>query len=210
MEIISVSNSDQLALKTNEWIKNEVQSEETKSIFLPAGNTPMPLYKYWNENQPPFLKELTFQPVDDVIKGSRTGVFEEFFTKHLPKFKGQIRPIQDDLPLADLTILGLGENGHVAFHEPGIPLDFFGGCIRLSDKTCSNLGIDNGAWGLTYGLASFLSTRSILVIVSGEKKQSILRRFIEEEGTFPATYLKNHVRLTVIADQSAIGDSLEF
>ncbi len=210
MEIVSVSSQESLAHKASEWIQRHSTSRKAQSIFLPAGQTPIPLYEYWNQSKPEFLSSMKLLQVDDVITGSSRGMFKNFFEEHLSQFKTNLQGIEDDLPIADLAVLGLGSNGHVAFHEPGIPPEFFGGCVQLCKATCEGLNIENNSWGLTYGLASFLSSQSILLIVSGKSKQEIFKRFLEEEKTFPATYLKGHVRLTVIADEDAIGETLDF
>lgn len=64
-------------VQTNQWIQNH--SSPGDLIHLPAGSTPIPIYKQWEKMRPEFLNSLRFQQVDEVITGNRKGLFENFF-----------------------------------------------------------------------------------------------------------------------------------
>jgi 6-phosphogluconolactonase/glucosamine-6-phosphate isomerase/deaminase len=173
------------------------------NIFVPAGLTPVPIYEVWEKNQPTFLKTAELHQIDDVATGAKRGVFRDFFKEHLPSFQNQMRWIDLAEATPDLCILGLGLNGHVAFHEPELPLDFVSGCVRLSSKTCETLELEKQAWGITYGLGSFLKAKSIVLIVQGKGKKQILERVLGREKGLPAAELLNHPSLKIIADVAA-------
>jgi glucosamine-6-phosphate deaminase len=115
----------------------------------------------------------------------------------------------------DLAVLGLGSNGHVGFNEPPSDRD-----APTRDVDLAALTIEANAryWGdgadvptraVTMGMAALLAARTIVLVVSGEGKRSILRRSLEGPvgPTVPASFLRE-VRsdVTVIADRAAWGD----
>jgi glucosamine-6-phosphate deaminase len=116
----------------------------------------------------------------------------------------------DEAPL-DLVVLGLGRDGHVAFDEPGSPID--AGVRRASlhpttraDASDDFGGIDNvPTEALTVGLRTILAARELVLLVSGEAKAGALRAMLEDEQSpdCPASLLRDHPRLTVICDRDA-------
>ena len=116
-----------------------------------------------------------------------------------------MRFIDDASQVADLALLGLGLNGHVAFHEPGLPENFFSGCVRLNSHTCQNLGVKNGAWGLTYGIGALKRAKAVLLMVRGLSKHEILGQLLKQNPALPATYLLKHANITILVDREAYG-----
>ncbi|HVC80858.1 MAG TPA: glucosamine-6-phosphate deaminase [Chloroflexota bacterium] len=111
----------------------------------------------------------------------------------------------------DLSVLGLGPNGHLGFNEPPAAPD---SPTRVVDLSQESLGSNAAYWGgidqvprraLTAGLASLLAARDTLLLVSGAHKHRILRRTVEEGPTpdVPASYLQLAASVTVIADRAA-------
>ena len=112
----------------------------------------------------------------------------------------------------DLAVLGLGMNGHVGFNEPGSRPDDLTRLVRLAVSTREAAMTRYGATqvptaGITVGLARLLEAAECWLLVTGERKARILRRALEEpEGPdCPASYLRRHARLTVVADEAAAG-----
>jgi glucosamine-6-phosphate deaminase len=62
--------------------------------------------------------------------------------------------------------------------------------------------------GITIGLARLLAAREAWLLVTGERKASILRRALREPDgpDCPASYLRRHPRLTVFADEAAAAE----
>ena len=178
----------------------------SKGIFLPAGGTPEALYKHWTQKQPAFLKGHTFYQVDDILNGPRKGEFWRFFETHLPHHLSQIVQVEKGLGAGpEVALLGLGVNGHVAFHEPLLPENFSYGCVELESETRFYLGLPEGTWGVTYGLGSFLKCKEILIMVFGAHKREVLQRLLARDPALPASKLMQHHKLTIIADQAALG-----
>lgn len=193
-----------LGRAASNWVQERVRRFKAQSIFIPAGNTPIPLYEFWEKERPDFLRNVTFLQIDDVLTGKQKGVFKEFFAKHLPSYRNQIQYIEAAEQVADLAILGLGVNGHVAFHEPGIDNRFYSGCVPLTAKTCGYLGLEPNTWGITYGVDAFIRAKSILMTVTGPGKREILGRLLKEDRQLPATALLHHADITLLADHAAL------
>ena len=110
----------------------------------------------------------------------------------------------------DLAILGLGMNGHVGLNEPGSFADAPTRVVRTSETTRRAAVERYGAYpaptaGITLGVARLLQAHEIWLLVTGERKAPILARALEEpEGPdCPATWLRRHPSLRVVADEPA-------
>jgi glucosamine-6-phosphate deaminase len=110
----------------------------------------------------------------------------------------------------DLAVLGLGMNGHVGFNEPGCRPDDPTRLVRLARSSRDAATARYGAarmptGGITVGMDRLLQAGEVWLLVTGERKASILRRaLLDPEGPDrPASYLRRHARLTVFADEAA-------
>jgi glucosamine-6-phosphate deaminase len=111
----------------------------------------------------------------------------------------------------DLSVLGLGPNGHLGFNEPPIEPD---ASTRLVDLTTESIASNARYWGgpdrvprraLTAGMNVLLDARATLLLVSGEHKRTILGRTMDGTPSpqVPASYLHLAENVTVIADRAA-------
>jgi len=182
---------------TEAWLESRVKRYGAKSLFLPAGETPKPLYARWRKSPPAYLRNLKLLQVDDVTTGAGKGVFARFFREELPGFI-VVPPVKEEG--ADLAILGLGTNGHVAFHEPGIPFDFSFGEVDLHDDTARRLGLEPGTKGITYGVGAFRKAQAILLVVRGENKREVYERLKKGDPSLPASGLLDHPDLTFLTE----------
>ncbi len=194
-----------LGRAASNWCREKITQYRARSIFIPAGQTPVALYKLWQSENPEYLRGLDLLQIDDVMAGSKKGVFRRFFNEHLPSFQKQISPIEHADRVADLAILGLGLNGHVAFHEPGLAPSFFSGCVPLSETTVKNLQLESGTWGISYGVGAFVQCKAILFMVSGASKRDVLRKFQAADLSLPASSLLRHSDIMLLVDREALG-----
>jgi len=113
----------------------------------------------------------------------------------------------------DLQILGIGANGHIGFNEPGTPFDTETHVVQLAASTRqANARYFNSleevpTKALTMGIATIMKSKEILLLVSGEQKKDALKILLTEDTIderFPASVLKNHPYVTIIADKAAI------
>jgi glucosamine-6-phosphate deaminase len=109
----------------------------------------------------------------------------------------------------DLTLLGLGGNGHLGLNEPGSSVDSPTRVVDLARATTQAATIyDPDARpvrGMTLGMHRILESDEIWLLVTGSHKAAILERmFVGPIGSdLPASYLRNHPNVTVLADESA-------
>jgi 6-phosphogluconolactonase/glucosamine-6-phosphate isomerase/deaminase len=205
MKLIACEGPESFVRLASEWCQTEIQRHHAHSIYIPAGQTPEILYRDWELKCPEYLSKIMLVQIDDVLNGENSRIFQKFFHTHLPSYLNNFCTIDGASTVAELGILGLGLNGHVAFHEPEVALDFFSGCVRLSETTCASLGLRSGTWGVTYGLAAFMQTRALLLMVRGQSKRLVLQRLLAGDKSLPASYLLRHPGLTILADLEALG-----
>lgn len=115
----------------------------------------------------------------------------------------------------DLQVLGIGEDGHIAFNEPG---SSFTSRTHVRPPS-ARLLTDNeplfaGAKGdrprdaITMGIGTILETRWILLLASGASKAKAVARAIDGPVTdaVPASALQLHRHVTAILDLNAAKD----
>ncbi|MCH1627274.1 glucosamine-6-phosphate deaminase [Fredinandcohnia quinoae] len=112
----------------------------------------------------------------------------------------------------DLQILGIGQNGHIAFNEPGTSFDSITHKVELTESTRNaNMryfdSIDEvPTHAMTMGISTILKSKQILLLASGKSKAEAIYNFINGEvhESNPASALKNHPNVTIIADEEAL------
>jgi glucosamine-6-phosphate deaminase len=116
----------------------------------------------------------------------------------------------------ELCLLGIGENGHLAFNDPfdadfNDPRD-----VRIAnlDRACREQQVAEGwfpsyeavpAQAITLTIPALFRTPKLIASVPGSRKASIVRRVIEDgiSNACPATLLKTHPDATVYLDHES-------
>lgn len=206
MKVHESANLSDFVQDSESWLHQAIPNNQETKLYIPAGQTPIPLYEHLTQIKPLYLQNTTFVQIDDIINSPKEGIFSLFLEQHLSTYQKQIYKISDNLPVqADAAILGLGTNGHVAFHEPGMPIDFYHGRVHLKDETCDNLGLQHGTIGISYGLAAFMSCKKVLLLVSGRGKEQALSCLLGNQSqSLPVEVLKKHKDLTVIINAQSL------
>lgn len=206
MDLIQCKDLSDLTQQAHLWLEGEISCHHFKSVFLPAGRTPQQLYEKWEKEKPDFLKGLRLVQIDDILTGKKRGEFRHFFTKMLPTYQKQFEWIEEARePLTpELAILGFGQNGHVAFHEPAIHQSLNMACVQLSPTTCIQLQIETDSWGLSYGLDQFTKTKALLLLIAGAGKKAAYQSFLQNDSSISAAHLLNHPRLTVLVVEDSL------
>ena len=112
----------------------------------------------------------------------------------------------------DLQILGMGRNGHIGFNEPGTSFSSKTHVVFLADSTRkANMKFFGSLElvplrAISMGISTILRSEEILLLVAGEEKSEALHQLINGEinESFPASILKTHKQVTIIADQAAL------
>ena len=111
----------------------------------------------------------------------------------------------------DLQLLGIGNNGHIGFNEPGTP---FGSETHLVDLTDSTreanarffASIDDvPTQAVTMGIKTVMNAKSIILIALGKAKADIIKATLQGEVTpeVPASILQLHPYVEVYLDHEA-------
>jgi galactosamine-6-phosphate isomerase len=110
----------------------------------------------------------------------------------------------------DVSLLGLGINGHIGFNEPAEFLQPHAHVAQLSEASLAHAMIRSGGarptYGLTLGMADLLQSRSILLLVTGATKRQPLDQLLRGQitTTFPASLLHTHSDARLLCDKEAV------
>ncbi|MGE3313094.1 MAG: 6-phosphogluconolactonase [Limisphaerales bacterium] len=110
----------------------------------------------------------------------------------------------------DVIVLGLGQNGHLGFNEPGSAEDSTG---RLLDLEAISVEA-NRKWfggdyapakGVTVGMKTILAARHVLIMAYGAHKAPAVKAMVEgpRGPRCPASFLQNHPDARAFLDAEA-------
>lgn len=111
----------------------------------------------------------------------------------------------------DIQLLGVGNNGHIAFNEPNSELSSGTHIISLTDNTIEanarffdNID-DVPRKAITMGVGGIMKAKKIILIASGESKAEAIKGIFSGKITTanPATMLQMHRDVTIIVDEAA-------
>ena len=111
----------------------------------------------------------------------------------------------------DIQILGIGENGHIGFNEPGTDLHSETHIVDLTESTIRansryfESESDVPQQAVSMGLASILKARRIILLAFGEKKKEAIHQLMNNQVTkdIPSTILHAHPNVEVYVDDEA-------
>ena len=112
----------------------------------------------------------------------------------------------------ELFMGGIGNNGHIAFNEPGSSLNSRTRVMTLtSDTRKANARFFDDdpakvpAKALTVGIGTVMDSREVLIIVSGRQKARALAAAVEGAVSHwcPLSCLQTHPRAVIVCDEDA-------
>lgn len=132
-------------------------------------------------------------------------------------FAMECRKFVDTLTAAggiDLQILGIGENGHLGFNQPGTP---FGQTAWLSSmvqeledrlRRESGTAADVKLGGVTLGIKEIMLSRKIVIAANGALKAAIVKAAVQGpvDVSVPASILQLHPDCEMILDPAAAAE----
>lgn len=229
MQIIRVANAEEGGKKAFELIK-EGMNNGAKVLGLATGSTPETLYKEMTASDVDFT-EMTSVNLDEYVGlgGEDEQSYRYFMNKHLfdkKPFKETFVPNgkAEDLDAAsaeyekiidahpvDIQILGIGQNGHIGFNEPGTPLDSLTHVVELTESTINankryfDKVEDVPTRAVSMGIGSIMKGKKMILMAYGEAKAESIKGMIDGPVTtdMPASALQNHQDVVVIIDDAA-------
>lgn len=115
----------------------------------------------------------------------------------------------EELGGIDLQILGIGNNGHIGFNEPGESLSISTHVTDLAEETIVansrffNTMEEVPKKAITMGLGQILKARKIILLASGEAKAEAIKGILSGQVTTnnPASFLQLHPDVTIVIGQ---------
>lgn len=110
----------------------------------------------------------------------------------------------------DVSVLGIGMNGHLGFNENGVDFDLDAHIIPLSETTLKVMTKYFGekfhpTHGISQGIRQIMAAKTVILIANGAHKAEILKKAVHGPITneVPASVLQNHPNCYVVADEAA-------
>lgn len=110
----------------------------------------------------------------------------------------------------DVSVLGIGMNGHLGFNENGVDFDLDAHIIPLSETTLKVMTKYFGekfhpTHGISQGIRQIMVAKTVILIANGAHKAEILKKAVHGPVTneVPASVLQNHPNCYVVADEAA-------
>ncbi len=236
MRIAIVKNAKELGERAFVEIKKVISEKPDAVIGFATGATPVALYEKMADDHKHgglSYKQVKAFNLDEYVGVDPNGKasFKRFMADTLFS-KIDIDPANTDIPNgmaqdleaecarysaaikenpADLQILGIGENGHIAFNEPYTKPDE---PTHIALLTASTRAANASAfkdpslvpqYALTMGINEILTAKRILLLALGERKAQAIYDMImgRDDTSCPATALRKHPDVTVVLDREA-------
>ena len=229
MNVIRVNNADEGGKKAFEIIKEGIEKGAT-TFGLATGSTPEAMYRYIVASDLDFSDKTSINLDEYVgLSGDNEQSYRYFMNKHLfneKPFKETFIPNgkAEDLEAEckrydeviathpiDIQVLGIGQNGHIGFNEPGTPFDVTTQVVELTESTINankryfEKVEDVPTHALSMGIGSIMKSKKIILMAFGATKAEAIKRMLDGEITtdLPASVLQNHQDVVVIIDEEA-------
>lgn len=237
MKIYKELDYDAVSKRAAALVAAQIKEKNDSILGLATGSSPVGMYKelvdMYNAGEISFKKIRTVNLdeyaglADDDVNSYHYFMNQHLFSKvdidpantHLPNGiaadpEAECASYEDliqSLGGADLQILGLGENGHIGFNEPGTPftmethlVDLTESTIRANSRLFEKIE-DVPRQAYSMGIKTIMSAKRIILIVTGTAKADALAKVLTGPVTenVPGSVLQTHPDVTVICDKAA-------
>lgn len=236
------SGSAFVAKQVADFIRDKQKKKEKCVLGLATGSTPKSLYaelvRMHREEKLSFKNVIAFNldeyypiannALQSYSRFMRTHLFDHVDINpaniHIPN--GEIK--KDDIKEhcrayekmikdaggIDLQILGIGNNGHIGFNEPGSGIYSRTRLITLDNSTrianayeFANIS-EVPRLALTMGISTIIQSKKIILMAWGSAKAPVVKKAVEDDDTeqVPASLLQNHDDVTFVIDETAAAE----
>ena len=228
---------DGMSRRAAKIVAEVINGEENPVLGLATGETPIGFYRelvgMYDDGEVDFSDVTTFN-LDEYLglPQSHPQSYHRYMEKHLFE-KVNIREENTHIPDGtaenpakackdyeraiekhggiDIQLLGIGENGHIGFNEPGSPFDSRTRVVELAEKTIK----DNSRFfeskekvpreAISMGIETIMEADRILLLASEERKADAVKQAVEGPVTqdAPASVLQRHPDCRFILDEKS-------
>lgn len=241
MKIIVTKDYEELSKKAAEVVKDILSKHANPKLGLATGSTPEGLYKelinIYENGDYSFRKAETvnldeYVGIDEKNEQSyHYYMFDKLFNhidimkeniyipstdqENLEEATKEYDKMLDGVGRRDVQVLGIGNNGHIAFNEPADQLNARTSIVELTESTIaansrffkSKEEVPTKA--ISMGIKDILNAQTIILLASGEKKREAVKKLLEADKLdthFPASMLHLHRDVILIVDKDAMGE----
>lgn len=238
MKVIVKKDYEAMSKEAGKIFIEAISTKPDIILGLATGSTPIGLYKELirahKEEGLDFSKVKTFN-LDEYVglsheHPSSYGYFmdNEFFkfininkenthvpdgkTKDLEEYCNRYDEMIAEAGGIDIQVLGIGENGHIAFNEPDTSLCTKTNIAKLTENTIevNSRFFDSleevPKTAITMGIGTILKAKKIVLLANGARKAPVIKRLLSENKVstmLPVSFLLLHPDVTVIVDEEA-------
>lgn len=237
MKVIVTKNYDELSKVAANEMANIIRNNPKAILGLATGGSPVGMYKElikMNQSGDIDFSKVTTVNLDEYVglSGDHPQSYRYFMNNTLFNHinidkkntyvpNGLAENIEEEcknydakiaeLGGTDVQLLGVGNNGHIAFNEPDSSLVSGTHLTGLTEDTIKANArffdtIDEvPKTALTMGLGGIMKSKKIIVIASGESKAEAVRGMVSGKisTNMPASMLQMHRDVVVIVDEDA-------
>ena len=234
MKFLKFSTYEEMSAAAASIMAEQIKSKPNSVLGLATGSTPVGMYKkliemnkageidfsdittvnldeYYpidpanNQSYRYFMNDNLFNHINIDMK--RTNVLyglAEDPDKECERYEELIK----DLGGIDIQVLGIGQNGHIAFNEPEDNLYLNTHKTALTESTIKansrffSEGEIMPTASLTMGMGTIFAAKKIILLINGKSKRAAFEQLLNDRfsTSCPATILKLHPDVTVICD----------
>ncbi len=240
------AGSKAVAKQIADFIREKQKKKEKCVLGLATGSTPKTLYaelvRMHKEEKLSFKNVITFNldqyyPIsNDALQSYQRFMKVNLFNHididpkntHIPNGEikkedikehcRQYEKMIEDAGGIELQVLGIGNNGHIGFNEPGSSIHSKTRLISLDNSTrianayeFANIS-EVPRLAITMGIGEILKAKKIILMAWGPSKAPVIKEAVEEDHTdhVPASLLQNHDDVTFIVDEAAAAELTRF
>lgn len=231
MKFSVFDNYDEVSFEAFKILRDAIRTNPTITLGLATGSTPLGLYKLLVDSYE--KGELDFSKVTTINLDEYEGLSENhpqsyhhFMNENLFS-KINIHPKNIFIPNGltdeceryhkiinthpiDIQILGLGENGHIAFNEPDDNFSRVTHRVQLTKSTIhANSRFftkeeDIPKFAYTMGIGEIMTAKQILLLATGAKKANAVKATLGPvTPQVPSSILQFHPNVKVLVDKEA-------
>lgn len=235
MKVIVTNSYDETCAVIANMIKELVNAKPDAKLGLATGGTPVPIYKKLIEMNK--AGEVDFSRVHTVNLDEYCGIpsthdqsyryfmdtnlFDHinidkkntFVASGMGDFEANARELEEKVReggAADLQLLGIGNNGHIAFNEASDHLIAVAHTEKLTESTINanarffEKKEDVPTMAITMGMGDILAAKKVVLAATGLAKVPAIRGLIMDDVITtqnPSTMLKMHEDAVVVIDR---------